>query len=185
MPGFATGAGRVDAVAPGPDLDAGPRVVVAADDGCRAVVLALAVEGNVEVRRPAAVVAGGARLGLLVFEVMPETGLLPAAAAVGVPVRDVAVLEVPFVPSCFVGDFTGERRPLTVLAAGVGVDWIVLALRPAPVSCCSVCLLAAPFGAPAMLLGLPLTGAPLLVVLGFGLGSSRICFMPEARQKMP
>lgn len=156
--------------------------------GCL-VVLEAAVpgaDGSVDVLRLAPTVLDGARLALLLFAATPDTDLLPAAG--GVPVLDVEVLDVPFVPSCFVGLFTGERIPLATLAAGVGVPCNVLALLPGS-SLNSVCLLAPLTAAePWMLLGRALfVGTPLPVAaFGFAFGAScNTLATPDGRQKMP
>lgn len=72
-------------------------------------------------------------------------GLLLATA--GALVLDVDVVETPFVASCFVGDFAGDRMPLLILVAGVGVLMIALDLLPGP-SDTSVCLLVVPLTVP-------------------------------------
>lgn len=173
---------------PDPSREVPVRDVVVEVAGCL-VVLEEAVpgaDGSVDVLRPAPTVLEGARLARLLFAAIPGTGLLPAAG--GVPVLDVEELDVPFVPSCFVGLFTGDRIPLATLAAGVGVACNVLALLPGS-SLNNVCLLV-PFTAaePWMLLGrAAFVGAPLLVdALGFPFAvSCSTLATPDARQKMP
>lgn len=152
----------------------------------------LVVPGRADVLRPAAIVlVAGARLGrdltAAVVAEFPATGLLPATG--GVPVRDVEVLvaaEVPFVPSCFVGDLIGDLSPLASRGAGVGLPSMALDRLPGPV-CVSVCR-RAPVTAACTLLGRPpLVGAPLPATFadGFVFGSSITLLTPLGRQKMP
>lgn len=177
-----------DDAGPDPSREVPAREVAADVAGPREVLeeTVPGADGSVDVLRPAPTALDGARLALLLFAATPETGLLPATG--GVPVLDVEALDVPFVPSCFVGLFAGDRMPLATLAAGVGVPCNILARLPGS-SFNNVCLLV-PFTAavPCMLLGRALfVGAPLLVAaLGLALDvSCNTLATPDARQKMP
>lgn len=87
----------------------------------------VAAPGNVDVRRLAGVVLGGARLGRG-FAAAPTPGLV---LPVGVFVRVVEALDVaPFPRSCLVGDLEGLCIPLASLGPGVGLPANVLALLP-------------------------------------------------------
>ena len=135
---------------------------------------------KVESLREAGVVAGGAILGLG-FALALGAILFPSG---GVLVLDVAVLEGPLVPNCFVGDFVGDRRPLSILAPGVGLPPIALALLPEPFA--ASCLLS-PFTALCTLLGLPRPKAPFVTApsLALGFTSSSTRRTPAGRQNMP
>lgn len=91
--------------------------------------------------------------------------------------RDVEVL----VPSCFVGDFMGDLKPLASRGAGVGLPSMALDRLPGPV-CVSVCRLAPVTAARPALTGAPL---PATFADGFALGSSMTLLIPLGRQKMP
>lgn len=75
------------------------------------------------------------------FAATIESGLLAAAGGVAV-LEVVDMTDVLVKPSCFVGDFVGDRMPLATLPAGVGVPGVTEVRR----SCRSVCL-RAPFAA--------------------------------------
>ena len=123
--------------------------------------------GKVEVLRLVVVVLGA--MICLDRALTPETGLFPGPAG-GVDVRDVAVLDVPLVPSCLVGDLAGDCIPLANLLAGVGVFAAAVPVRAGPP--CKVCLLVAFAVAPTPL-GLLLVTSPLLAGFALGRGSSR------------
>lgn len=120
-------------------------------------------------------------LGLCFAAAAPGGALLPAG---GVLVLEVDVLDDPLVPNCFVGDFTGDRRPVPNLAPGVGLPAMMLALLPAPFTLLS---LLNPFTAVCTLFGLPLPATPLLVMPGltFGFTSSTTCRTPAGLRNMP
>lgn len=190
-------AGRpgIDGREAAPDFPIEGRVDLVAVAGGRVPrTAALDVPGRADVLRPGAVVlVAGVRLGrdlaVAVVPALPVASLLPATG--GVPVREVEALvglEVPFVPSCLVGDLMGDLKPLASRGAGVGLPSIALDRLPGPVCVVSVCR-RAPVTAAWILLGRPppLFSAPLAAGLadGFVLGSSMTQLTPLGRQKMP
>ena len=124
-----------------------------------------------------AVVLGAARLGRGLTPATPG-GFLPAG---GVFVLDVDALDTPLLPSCFVGDFVGDRMPFNPdLAPGVGLLAIALALLPGAST--RLCLLS-PLTGPGRL---AFAGAPLLAAAcALGFASSSTCRTPAGRRNMP
>lgn len=123
----------------------------------------------------------------------PVVAVVRLAAVPGVLVLEVAVLDVPLLPSCLVGLLTGLLKPLRpFLAAGVGlaVPITALALLFGAASC-----FFSPF-APTLILegrglaapGVGLAGAGAGFGCGFGSGSSgcsSTCLTPVERRNMP
>lgn len=169
---------------PGALRGAGARspAVVGANDGLELRWVAVVGAGGiVEVRRPAALL-GGWRLGLnfVVAVVVVVVGFL---AAGGVLVLDVDALETPLLPSCFVGDFVGERNPLNpALAPGVGLPAIALPRLPGPSA--KLCLFS-PFRPAGIPLALLFPGTPLPAALALDFASSSTWRTPAGRKNMP
>lgn len=134
--------------------------------------------GIADVLRLAAVV-GGCMLCLGLGAVLVG-GFFPTG---GVLVLDVDVLETPLLPSCFVGDFAGDRNPLKPdLGTGVGVSVIALALLPGPST--RLCLFS-PLAALCVLVGLLFPANTLAEAFGFALTSSNTCRTPVGRKNIP
>lgn len=136
------------------------------------------VPGKVDVRR-LVVVTGGAILCLDGLGVTPGAALLPAG---GVLVREVDVLEIPLLPSCFVGDLAGECKPPAVRAPEVGLPTMALPLLPG--ASAMPCLFT-PLTAVCTLLGLALGCEPLTADLALGFVSSSTWRTPAGLQNMP